>query len=221
VSVSAVNDPPVAANDSATTGQGVAVTVNVLANDTDIEGTALAVASVSNPAHGTAVANANGTITYTPNAGYSGPDAFGYAATDGSASSNVATVSITVTPAPPPPPPNPFHVGDLDRSTSISGKTWTARVTIRVENAANAALSGATVTGSWSNGATGTAACATATNGTCSVQLTKLSRATVASVTFTVTNVTRSGGTYTPAANRDPDGDSSPAGTRIVIPRPA
>ena len=221
VAIAPVNDAPIAVNDSATTGQGVAVTLSVLGNDTDVEGSPLAVASVSDPPHGTAVANANGTITYTPDAGYSGPDAFGYAATDGSASSNVATVSITVTPAPPPPPPNPFHVGDLDGSTSISGKTWTAKVAIRVENAANAALSGATVTGSWSNGASGTATCVTASNGTCSAQVSKLSRATVASVTFTVTNVTRSGGTYTPSANHDPDGDSSPAGTRIVISRPS
>jgi hypothetical protein len=76
-----------------------------------------------------AVANANGTITYTPDAGYDRADALAYTATDGSATSNLATVPITVTPAP---PPNPFHVGNLDGSTSISGKTWTARVTITV-----------------------------------------------------------------------------------------
>src|SRR6185503_2436619 len=132
--------------------------------------------------HGTAVANPDGTITYTPNAGYSGPDAFGYTATDGSAASNLATVSITVTPAPPPPPPNPLHVGDLDRSASSQGKTWTAKVTIRIDDAAHAALSGAVVTGAWSNGATGAATCTTAANGTCSVQIVKLARATVASV---------------------------------------
>jgi subtilisin family serine protease len=219
VSLTPVNDPPVAVNDSVTTGQGVAVTISVLANDTDIEGTALSVASVSDPPHGTAVANANGTITYTPDAGYSGPDAFGYSATDGSAASNVATVSITVTPAQPPPPPNPFHVGDLDRSATTSGKTWTARVTIRVESAMHAALSGAVVTGTWSDGSSGTATCTTAANGTCSVQKTKLTRATVASVRFTVTSVARTGGTYIPSANHDPDGDSN--GTTIVILRPA
>jgi subtilisin family serine protease len=216
VTITPVNDPPTAANDSATTTAPNPVTISVLANDTDIDGGALAIASVSDPPHGTAVANANGTITYTPDAGYSGPDAFGYTATDGAAISNVATVSITVNAAP---PPNPFHVGDLDRSTVISGKTWTAKVTIRVENAAHAALSGATVTGSWSAGATGTATCTTSAAGTCTVQLTKLSRATVASVTFTVTNVTRSGGTYAPASNHDPDGDST--GTSIVVPRPS
>jgi subtilisin family serine protease len=220
VTLTAVNDAPMAVNDSATTAQGVPVTIAVLGNDSDVENSPLQVGGVSNPAHGTAVANPDGTITYTPNAGYSGPDAFGYTATDGSAASNLATVSITVTPAPPPPPPNPFHVGDLDRSASSQGKTWTAKVTIRIDDAAHAALSGAVVTGAWSNGATGAATCTTAANGTCSVQIVKLARATVASVTFTVTNVTRTGGTYMPALNHDPDNDGS-NGTSITVLRPA
>ena len=174
----------------------------------------MSVASVSDPPHGTAVANANGTITYTPDAGYTGPDAFGYTASDGSAVSNVATVSITVTAAP---PPNPFHVGDLDGSTVVSGKTWTAKVTIRIDDATHAPLGSASVTGTWSNGASGSATCTTVSNGTCTVQKPKLTRTTT-SVTFTVTNATRSGGTYTPALNHDPDGDST--GTSIVILRP-
>ena len=179
VNIAAVNDPPVAVNDSATTAQGVPVTISVLSNDTDIDSASLAVAGVSDPPHGTAVANANGTVTYTPDPGYSGPDAFGYTATDGSATSNVATVSISVTAAP---PPNPFHIGDLDGSTSISGKTWTAKVTIRVHNATHGAVSGVVVTGVWSNGATGSASCTTGSNGTCTVQIARLSRTAVASV---------------------------------------
>ena len=59
----------------------------------------------------------------------------------------------------------------------------------------------------------------TPTNGTCTVQLTKLSRTTAASVTFTVLSASRSGWTYVPAANHDPDGDST-TGTVIVIARP-
>jgi hypothetical protein len=215
VTVSSVNDAPVAANDSASTTAGVPVTISVLANDTDGDGDTLGVGSVSDPPHGTAVKNANGTITYTPDAGYTGPDAFGYAATDGSASSNVATVSITVNPAP---PPNQFHIGDLDGSTAVSGKTWTAKVTVHVEDAANAPLSGVVVTGSWSNGSSGTASCTTNGSGTCTVQKAKLARATVASVTFSITGATRSGYTYTPASNHDPDGDSN--GTTITVPRP-
>ena len=215
VTIGAVNDPPVATNNSATTAQGVPVTISVLANDTDIDSASLAIAGVSGAGNGTAVANANGTITYTPNPGFSGTDAFGYTATDGSATSNLATVSITVTAAP---PPSPFHIGDLDGATSISGKNWTAKVTIRVHNATHGAVSGVVLTGVWSNGATGSASCTTAANGSCTVQSPKLSRTAVASVTFTVTAATRSGSTYVPALNHDPDGDST--GTAIIVLRP-
>jgi subtilisin family serine protease len=216
ITINPVNDPPVAANDSASTTAGMAVTISVLANDTDIDSAGLTVGSVSDPPHGTAVANANGTITYTPDAGYTGPDAFGYTASDGAAVSNVATVSITVNAGP---PSTVLHIGDLDGSASTAGKSWTARVTIRVEDATRAPLSGVLVTGSWSNGSSGTASCTTTSSGTCSVQKTKLARATVGSVTFTVTGATRSGYTYAPASNHDPDGDST--GTSIIVLRPA
>jgi len=215
VSLTPVNDPPVAVNDSASTAAGAPVTVNVLVNDTDVEGSGLSVASASDPPHGVVTTNANGTITYTPDPGYSGADAFGYAASDGLATSNLATVSITVSP---PSPPNPSHVGDLDRSTAASGKTWTAKVTIRIDTAAHAPVGGVTVSGSWSNGASGTTSCRTGSNGTCTVQVGKLSRATVAAVTFTVNGASRSGWTYTPAANHDLEGDSD--GTTIVVLRP-
>lgn len=219
VTINPVNDAPVAVNDAATTVQDAAVTIAVLGNDTDIDGPSLSVGSTSTPAHGSVVVNPDGTITYTPAAGYSGSDAFGYSATDGAAASNVATVSITITAAPPPPPPTPsLHVGDLDRASSNAGKSWTARVTIRIDDGAHAALSGAVVSGSWSNGANGSASCTTATNGTCTVQKTKLSRSGVASVTFTVTGVSRSGWTYAPSLNHDPDGEST--GTSIVVLRP-
>jgi hypothetical protein len=55
-------------------------------------------------------------------------------------------------------------------------------------------------------------------SGACTVQKTKLSKATVASVTFTVTGVTLPGAAYTNAANHDPDGDST--GSTIVVFRP-
>src|SRR5262249_55035119 len=52
---------------------------------------------VSSPSHGTLTLNASGSFTYTPAANYHGPDSFTYKANDGTADSNVATVSITVT----------------------------------------------------------------------------------------------------------------------------
>ena len=71
-------------------------TVNVLANDTDADGDILTVTSAGVPGHGSAVINANGTITYTPASGYTGPDQFGYSISDGRGGTDSATVSVTV-----------------------------------------------------------------------------------------------------------------------------
>ena len=96
VIVTPVNDAPVAVDDTAATGDGVAVTVPVLNNDSDIDGDALAVATFTQGANGTVNAGANGTLVYTPNPDFIGPDSFTYQATDGQHASNLATVSITV-----------------------------------------------------------------------------------------------------------------------------
>jgi subtilisin len=222
VTVTSVNDAPVAANDSATTAAGAPVSISVLANDSDVEGSALGIGTASDPPHGTTVANPDGTITYTPDAGYSGPDAFGYTASDGTAVSNVATVTVTVTATPPPPPPaTVLHLGDLDRSSANAGRnSWVATVTIRVHDASDANVRSAVVTGTWSNGATGTGSCTTATNGTCSVKTGKLATS-VASATFTVTGVAKTGTTYAAASNHEPDTGDTSTGTSITVNRPA
>ncbi len=71
----------------------------VLTNDTDAESQGLTVGlprPTSGPTNGTLVLNADGSFMYTPFAGYSGPDAFTYTATDGFTTSNEATVTLTV-----------------------------------------------------------------------------------------------------------------------------
>ncbi|MBI2189595.1 MAG: Ig-like domain-containing protein [Acidobacteria bacterium] len=117
----------------------------------------------------------------------------------------------------PPPPPPTLHVGDLDRSATRQVGTWTATVTIAIHDATHAPLAGAAVSGSWSSGATGTASCTTAAGGACTVSRTGIRNRT-SSVTFTVTSVIRTGLSWAPAENHDPDGDSS--GTSITIPKP-
>lgn len=93
------NRPPVAVNDAARTAPGQAVAVAVLANDSDPDGDALSVTAVSKPAHGTATI-ANGAVTYTPAAGYTGPDSFTYTVADGRGGTATGTVTLTVaTPA--------------------------------------------------------------------------------------------------------------------------
>lgn len=101
ITVIPVNDPPVASNDSIATDEDTPLNFaapGVLANDTDIDGNPLTAVLNAGPTHGTLVLTTNGSLIYTPNANYNGPDSFTYHANDGSANSNVATVSITVTP---------------------------------------------------------------------------------------------------------------------------
>jgi Bacterial Ig domain/FG-GAP-like repeat/FG-GAP repeat len=90
-----VNAAPTLAPDTAST-TGSPVTISVLANDSDPDGDPLSVVGVTQPAHGTAVANADGTVTYTPFANFLGSDSFSYAAGDGKGGIALAQVTINV-----------------------------------------------------------------------------------------------------------------------------
>jgi subtilisin family serine protease len=99
IAVTAVNDPPVAVDDAASTGRGTSVTIAVLANDRDVDGSLAAgtVSIVSSPAHGSVSRKSNGTVVYTPSRRYTGADSFRYRVKDNlGASSNAATVRIQV-----------------------------------------------------------------------------------------------------------------------------
>ncbi len=97
ISVTAVNDAPVAAADSDTTAEDIAVDVDVLANDTDVENDSLNVSAYTNGTNGTVSKNTNGTLNYDPADNFNGTDSFTYTVNDGTVDGNVATVSITVT----------------------------------------------------------------------------------------------------------------------------
>ncbi len=92
----AVNSPPTADDKSVTTPQDTPVGVTLTGTDPDSDPLTFAV--VTGPVNGT-LAGTGANLTYTPTAGYSGPDSFTYKANDGMADSAPATVSITVTPA--------------------------------------------------------------------------------------------------------------------------
>lgn len=99
-SSSAANTAPVATADSYTTAEDAPLTVNapgVLSNDNDANGQAITAYLISQVSHGTLNLSANGSFVYTPNANYSGADAFTYRAYDGMAYGNTVTVSFTVT----------------------------------------------------------------------------------------------------------------------------
>jgi large repetitive protein len=91
-----VNTPPVAVDDHAETAAGAPVVIDVLANDFDEDGDELVVVDLTQPAHGTVVLNADGAVTYTPEAGFSGADSFTYRAFDGADKSEIATVTVQV-----------------------------------------------------------------------------------------------------------------------------
>lgn len=83
VTVAPVNDPPVALADAASTREGVAVNVGVLANDSDVENDPLSVTAVSNLVGGTAVIEADDSITFTPTVNFDGSASFTYTLSDG------------------------------------------------------------------------------------------------------------------------------------------
>ena len=91
---------PVAVGDAYSTLQNTALSVTVnsglLANDTTPTSNSLTASLVSGAAHGAVVVSADGSFTYTPDAGYAGTDSFSYKATSGAAQSATATVNLTV-----------------------------------------------------------------------------------------------------------------------------
>ncbi len=98
------NNPPEATDDSSSVNKGGNTTINVVANDTDADGTidVASVAIVGVPPNGTAMANPDGTVTYTHNGSETTSDSFTYTVQDNAqATSNIASVTITVNPVPP------------------------------------------------------------------------------------------------------------------------
>ena len=94
------NQPPVANNWTGVTEQGLAINIDPTDNDTDPDGDTITIASITQPAHGTATLNGN-TITYTPSASYAGTDSLTYTISDGHGHTDTATINYTVNTHPP------------------------------------------------------------------------------------------------------------------------
>ncbi len=94
------NTAPIAIGDAYSVNRNGVLTValasGVLKNDTDANGDSLTATVRTQPARGTLSFNTNGTFTYTPTSNFFGTDSFTYQASDGTASSNNATVTFTV-----------------------------------------------------------------------------------------------------------------------------
>ena len=109
VGLTAVNDNPVAVNDTNTTIKTTDVDffIPVLTNDTlgPDTGESLTVTAVGTPSQGgtVRVGSAGSGVLYTPKSGFTGTETFTYTISDGNGGTASATVTVTVSPAVPPP----------------------------------------------------------------------------------------------------------------------
>ena len=100
ITVTPINDPPVAVNDTTVTSEDVAAIMSaasLLANDLDADTDTLTVTSVQSAINGT-VSLSGSTVTFTPSLNYNGPASFTYTVSDGNGGTSTATVNITVQP---------------------------------------------------------------------------------------------------------------------------
>ncbi|TAE72503.1 MAG: hypothetical protein EAZ86_00040, partial [Oscillatoriales cyanobacterium] len=93
----------------------------VLGNDSDLDGDILTAKVLSNPINGKVNFNTDGSFSYTPNAGFAGPDSFTYSVSDGVSPSPAVFVNLNVTNQPP--------AGQTDNYTIPHTKSATASAT--------------------------------------------------------------------------------------------
>ncbi|HEY0519770.1 MAG TPA: Ig-like domain-containing protein, partial [Ilumatobacteraceae bacterium] len=116
--VQSVNDVPIAAQDGATTPEGVRVTIDVLANDIDVEDGRPVIVGVdaqSSPAGGTATLTAEGMVLFQPDQNFAGTVRLSYEVADSDGAVAHGTVTVDVTPVNSPP-----HAVD-DHATTHAG----------------------------------------------------------------------------------------------------
>jgi hypothetical protein len=149
ITVNPIPDAPAAQSDSVSVDEDSSITMTL--NATDADGDPLSFEIISPASNGEAVNNFDGTVTYTPDANYNGPDSFTFQASDGLADSNVATVSITVNPVNDDPIARddgettdedvPVIIDVLDNDIDIDGDTLTV-VDVTEPSSGNATING-------------------------------------------------------------------------------
>jgi phosphodiesterase/alkaline phosphatase D-like protein len=120
ITVNPVNDAPVADDQAVSTQEGTPVAITLTGSDVDED--TLTFGVVDGPTNGV-LSGSGANLTYTPNAGYTGSDSFTFRANDGTADSNLATVSVTVSPAGP--------IGQLEFGSVTVGGDY---VTVDLDN---------------------------------------------------------------------------------------
>ncbi len=97
ITVTAVNDPPSAKDDSARTQEDTPIeAIDVLTNDTDADDDQLMTAAVTQGTNGSVTINADNTLSYSPKANFYGTDSFTYTVCDGKGGTDTATVNVKV-----------------------------------------------------------------------------------------------------------------------------
>jgi large repetitive protein len=118
VTVDSKNDAPSAENDSDSTNEDTAITIDVLSNDTDPDLDTLSIDSVAQGSNGT-VTNNGTDIEYTPNADFNGTDSFTYNVSDSNGGTDTATVNVTIDPVNDDPVADDDSA-DTDEETSVT-----------------------------------------------------------------------------------------------------
>ena len=90
------NSPPIVADDAIATTSRTPIAIDVLANDSDIDGDALEIAGFSQPNNGTVSETEDGLLEYTSDPGFIGEDSFTYSVSDGFGGIATGTVAVTV-----------------------------------------------------------------------------------------------------------------------------
>ena len=127
ITVTPVNDYPIAVSDTAQTDANASVVIDVLSNDTDIDEDNLIVSGTPTAGNGTVNINPDNTITYTPNTDFSGTDTITYSVTDGFVSTE-GTVTVTVNST------TSFTVGITDLPSDNFQQVWITIDNITITN---------------------------------------------------------------------------------------
>ncbi len=97
ITVKAVNDAPTANDDSAITQEDRSIlSIDVLANDTDVDDDSLKISAVTQGTNGSVTINADNTLSYAPMADFNGSDAFTYTVCDSKGEIDTAKVNVKV-----------------------------------------------------------------------------------------------------------------------------